>query len=134
MCQKNNLNQILEGKTLLLNHFINAYVAKDIIKSGLPKVRSDEKMATELKEAFNIGRGLMQIAGVFEVVGSVLLLTSSFGNAGKKLVRLGAVMINIIMGVAMLQHLKAGHGYKSTQAAGKYFLLNTLTLIDSFKK
>ncbi|ARJ50769.1 DoxX family protein [Staphylococcus lutrae] len=119
---------------MLLNHVINAYVARDIIKSGLPKVKSDEKMATELKEAFNIDRELMQIAGIFEVVGSILLLTSSFGKAGIKLVRLGAIMINIIMGVAMFQHLKAGHGVKSTQAAGKYFLLNTLTLIDSFKK
>ncbi len=119
---------------MLLNHAINAYVAKDIIKSGLPKVRNDEAMATQFKEAFNINKNLMQIAGVFEIVGSILLLTSTFGKAGVKFVRLGAVMINLIMGVAMYQHVKAGHGYKATQSAGKYFLLNTLTLIDTFKK
>ncbi|AQL55619.1 DoxX family protein [Abyssicoccus albus] len=112
-------------------HVVNGYVANDIIKSSLPKVKNDEGMATQFKEGFNLSRNMMKIAGYFELIGSVLLILSIFN---KKFARLGALMINVIMGGAIYHHLKAGHGVKSTQSAMKYFLLNLITIIDSFKK
>jgi len=112
-------------------HIINGYVAKDIIKSSLPKVKNDDYMAEEFDKGFGLSRGMMQIAGYFELIGSIFLLLSVFN---KKFARIGAIMINIIMGAAMYHHWKAGHGVKSLKGAGKYFLLNLVTLFDSYRK
>ncbi len=111
-------------------HIINGYVANDIIKSSLPKVKNDEDMAKQFEEGFNLSRRSMKLAGYFELIGSILLTMSIFN---KKLGRIGAVMVNIVMAVAMFQHLKAGHGVKSLKGAGKYFALNTVTLIEGLR-
>lgn len=112
-------------------HIINGYVAKDILKSSLPKVKSDEAMAQQFKEGFNLSPGMMKIAGYFEFIGSIFLMLSVFN---KKFARIGAILINVIMLGAMYNHLKAGHGFKSIGAAGKYFVLNVVTLFDSYRK
>ena len=112
-------------------HIINGYVANDIIKSSLPKVKNNEEMAQQFEQGFGLSRNMMKVAGYFELIGSIFLILSVFN---KKFARIGSVMINIIMLGAMYNHLKAGHGVKSLKSAGKYFGLNLVTLIDSFKK
>ncbi|MDJ1153505.1 DoxX family protein [Macrococcus caseolyticus] len=112
-------------------HIVNGYVAKDILKSSLPKVKNDEAMAQQFKEGFNLSPGMMKVAGYFELIGSIFLMLSVFN---KKFARIGAILINVVMLGAMYNHLKAGHGVKSLSAAGKYFGLNMITLFDSFKK
>lgn len=113
------------------NHIVNGYVANEIIKSSLPKVKNDEEMATQFKEGFGLSRNMMKVAGYFELIGSILLMLSVFN---KKFARIGAMMINVIMLGAIYNHLKAGHGVKSTQAAAKFLGLNTVTLLDTFRK
>lgn len=112
-------------------HIVNGYVANEIIKSSLPKVKNDEEMATQFKEGFVLSRNMMKVAGYFELIGSIFLLLSVFN---KKFAQIGAVMINVIMLGAIFNHLKAGHSVKSTKAAAKFLGLNTITLIDSFRK
>ncbi|WJP98796.1 DoxX family protein [Macrococcus bovicus] len=116
---------------MMQKHIVNAYVAKDIIKSSLPKIKNDDQMAQQFEQGFGLSRNMMKVAGYFELIGSIFLLLSIFN---KKFARIGAVMINIIMAGAIFSHLKAGHGVKSTQSAGKYFGLNLVTLLDSFRK
>lgn len=113
------------------NYVVNAYVAKDIIKSSMPKVKNDDQMAEQFEKGFGLSRNMMKIAGYFELIGSIFLLLSIFN---KKFARIGTIMINIIMGGAIFSHLKAGQGIKSTKSAAKYFGLNMITLLDSFKK
>lgn len=116
---------------MLLNYLSDLYVAKDIFKSGLPKVKGDADMAAQFKEGFGLSSNLMKVAGYFEVIGAAFLALSIFN---KNFRRIGTVMINIIMAGAMFSHLKAGHGVKSTQSAGKYFGLNLLSLLSTFSK
>lgn len=42
-------------------------------------------------------------------------------------------MINIVMGTAIYNHYKAGHGYKGAQAASKFFLFKCIKLTRSVK-
>ncbi|MDP4448615.1 hypothetical protein [Staphylococcus hyicus] len=115
---------------MIVRHVVNAMVGYDILKSSLPKIKGDDHMAKEFKEGFNLSRRSMYLAGLFELVGSIFLFTSVFGKLGRKLVTLGTIMINIVMGAAIFHHFKAGHGFKGAKAASKYFVMNVLSLIE----
>ncbi|GGB07339.1 hypothetical protein ERX37_06080 [Macrococcus hajekii] len=115
----------------MLNYLSDLYVAKDIFKSGLPKVKGDEETAAQFKEGFGLSKNMMKFAGYFEVIGAAFLALSIFN---KNFRRIGTVMINIIMAGAMFNHLKAGHGVEATKPAGKYFGLNLLSLLSTFTK
>ncbi|MGV3225008.1 hypothetical protein ACEE78_09590 [Staphylococcus hyicus] len=115
---------------MIVRHVVNAMVGYDILKSSLPKIKGDDHMAKEFKEGFNLSRRSMYLAGLFELIGSIFLFTSVFGKLGRKLVTLGTIMINIVMGAAIFHHFKAGHGFKGTKAASKYFVMNVLSLIE----
>ncbi|HDA2810129.1 TPA: DoxX family protein [Staphylococcus aureus] len=115
---------------MLLRHVINTYVGSEIFKSSLPKVQNSDEMAQQFEQGFGLSRRSMRLAGAFEMIGSLLLFTSIFGKLGKKLVVVGTIMINIVMGTAIYNHYKAGHGYKGAQAASKFFFLNVLSLLE----
>ncbi len=115
----------------MLKHVANGYVAKEIINSSLPKVKNDEQTARQFKDGFNLSRNAMRLAGFFELIGSIFLLMSVFG---KKFVRIGTVMINIVLGVAIFKHLEAGHGLKGSKGALKYFGLNILNFVETMRK
>ncbi|MBY7144920.1 DoxX family protein [Virgibacillus sp. NKC19-3] len=116
---------------MMLKHLSNGYVAKEMINSSLPKVKNDEQAAQQFKNGFNLSRNAMRVAGFFELIGSIFLLMSVFG---KKFVRIGTVMINIILGVAIFKHLKAGHGLKGSKSALKFFGLNTVNFMETLRK
>ncbi|UXR67454.1 hypothetical protein MUA61_00200 [Staphylococcus pasteuri] len=115
---------------MLLRHVINAYVGSEIFKSSLPKVKNSDEMAQQFEQGFGLSRRSMRLAGAFEMIESLLLFTSIFGKLGKKLVAVGTIMINIVMGTAIYNHYKAGHGHKGAQAASKFFFLNVLSLLE----
>lgn len=93
---------------MLLRHVINTYVGSKIFKSSLPKVQNSDEMAQQFEQGFGLSRRSMRLAGAFEMIGSLLLFTSIFGKLGKKLVVVGTIMINIVMGTAIYNHYKAG--------------------------
>ncbi|MGV3244981.1 hypothetical protein [Staphylococcus sp. 11261D007BR] len=115
---------------MILRHVVNGIVGYDIMKSSLPKIKGDEHMAKEFKEGFNLSKRSMYLAGAFEFIGSLFLFSSIFGKLGQRLVTLGTIMINIVMGTAIFHHYKAGHGSKGAKAASKYFLINVISLIE----
>ncbi|GAA0614862.1 hypothetical protein GCM10009001_35190 [Virgibacillus siamensis] len=115
----------------MLKHISNGYVAKGMINSSLPKVKNDEQTAQQFKEGFNLSRNAMRLAGLVELIGSVLLLMSVFG---RKFVRFGTIMLNIVLGVAIFKHIQAGHGLKGSKGALKYFGLNIVNFFETLRK
>lgn len=87
-------------------------------------------MANDFKEGFNLSRRSMYLAGTFEFVGALFLFSSIFGKLGQRLVTIGTIMINVVMGAAIFHHYKAGHGSKGAKAASKYFLINVISLLE----
>lgn len=115
----------------MLKHVSNGYVAKEIFSSGLPKVQNDDDAAHQFKEGFQLSRTVMRIVGLFEVIGSVFMFMSLFG---RKFVRIGTVIINIVLGGAIFKHFQAGHGMKGAKKALTLFGLNILNFIETQRK
>lgn len=115
----------------MIKHVSNGYVAKEVFNSSLPKVKNDDRAAQQFEEGFNISRPVMRIVGLFEFIGSVLLFMSVFS---RRLVRVGTILINIVLGGAIFKHLKAGHGFKGAKTALKLFGLNVLNFAESLRK
>lgn len=115
----------------MLKHISNGYVAKEILNNSLPKVKNDEQTAQQFKEGFNLSSSAMRIAGLVELIGSIFLFMSIFG---RKFVQVGTIMINIVLGVAIFKHLKAGHGLKGSKGALKFFGLNTFNFMETLRK
>ncbi|WP_232751420.1 hypothetical protein [Macrococcoides caseolyticum] len=59
------------GGNRLHKHIVNGYVAKDILKSSLLKVKNERAMVQQFKEGFNLSPSMMKIAGYFELIGSI---------------------------------------------------------------
>ncbi|MFD2760433.1 hypothetical protein [Lentibacillus juripiscarius] len=119
---------------MLLQHFSNGYVAKTLFQSSLPKVQDDDQAATQFKEGFKLSRKAMKFAGLLELIGSIFLFISIISKSGKKFTRIGALMINIVLGGAIFKHLEAGHGVDGSKKALKLFGLNTLNFIEAMRK
>ncbi len=115
----------------MLGHMSNGYVGKEVLKSSLPKVRGDEQATQQFEEGFNISKKTMKIVGIFEIIGSLFLFMSVFS---KKFVRIGTVILNVILGVAIYKHLTSGHGFKGAKHAMNLFGINVLNFIDTFRK
>ncbi len=114
-----------------MNHVSNGYVGRKVFKSSLPKVKDDEKAARQFEDGFNISRRTMRLVGVFELIGSMFLFMSIFS---KKFVRIGTVMVNLVLGVAIIKHFKAGHGLKGSKGALELFGLNVLNFAQTLRK
>ena len=115
----------------MLKHAANGYVANKLLKSSLPKVQNDDQTAEQFKQGFNLSRNVMRVVGIFELVGSLFLFLSVFG---KKFVRIGTILTNIVLGGAIFKHIEAGHGLKGAKEAIKLFSINTLSFIETLRK
>ena len=115
----------------MIKHVSNAYVAKEVFNSSLPKIKDDEQTAQQFEKGFNVSRSTMRLVGIFELIGSIFLFMSVLS---KKFVRIGTVMINIVLGVAIFKHLKAGHGLKGSKKALRLFGLNVINFTQTFRK
>ena len=115
----------------MLNHVSNGYVGRKVFKSSLPKVKNDDQTAKQFEDGFNISRKTMRFVGIFELIGSLFLFMSL---VSKKCVRIGTVMINLVLGVAIFKHLKLGHGFKGAKSALQLFALNIINFSDTFRK
>lgn len=114
-----------------MNHVSNGYVGRRVLNSSLPKVKDDEQAARQFEDGFNISRGIMRLVGLFELIGSMFLFMSVFS---KKFVRIGTVMINLVLGVAIFKHFKAGHGFKGAKVALQLFGLNIINFAETLRK
>lgn len=119
------------GVDILLKHVSNGYVGKKMLDSSLPKIKDDDRAAQQFEGEFNISRKTMRVVGVFELIGSIFMFMTLFG---KRFVRIGTVMINMVLGVAILKHFKAGHGFKGAKEAMKLFGLNILNFREAMRK
>src|SRR5699024_12718078 len=93
----------------MMNHVSNGYVGTKVLKSSLPKVKNDEQTAQQFEQGLNLSLSTIRFVGIFELIGSLFLLFSVFS---KKFIRIGTVMINIVLGLAIFKHLKLCHCYK----------------------
>jgi hypothetical protein len=115
----------------MLKHTINGYVANKVVRSGLPKVKNDDQAAQMFESEFNLSRNLMRLVGIIEVIGAVFLFMSVFG---RKFVQIGTILLNIVLGGAIIKHLQAGHGYKGAKSALTLFGLNLLSFNETLRK
>lgn len=115
----------------MLKYLVNLYVGSQVIEGGLDKIKADGNMGEEFESEFNVNNDQMKAAGYFEAVGSIFLFLSFLG---KTFTRIGVFLINAVLGVAILKHLKAGHGYEGSKNALKIFGINTLSFIETFRK
>ena len=114
----------------MLKHVVNGYVATKVLKSSLPKVKNDEQTAQTFESQFHISRNMMRLVGFVEIIGSAFLFMSVFG---RKFIRMGTVLLNIILGGAIFKHFQAGHGYKGAKSALTLFGLNILSFLETRK-
>jgi len=115
----------------MIQYLLNAYVGKSMIDGGLAKVKSDGQMGEEFESEFKVDSNQMKAAGYLETIGSAFLFASFLG---KTFTRIGTVMINTVLGVAIFKHYKAGHGYEGSKNALKFFGLNTLSFAETFRR
>lgn len=121
----------IKGDFNMIQYLLNAYIGKDLIDSGLSKVKNEGQMGEEFEKEFKVDSNQMKAAGYLEIIGSIFLFASFLG---KTFTRIGTVMINAVMGIAIFKHYKAGHGYEGSKNALKYFGLNTLSFLETFRK
>lgn len=114
----------------MLRHTVNGYVANKVVRSSLPKVKGDESAAQVFESEFNLSKNSMRAVGVIEMIGAAFLFLSVFG---RRFVRIGTVLLNIVLGGAIVKHFKAGHGYKGAKAALSLFGLNLLSFNETFR-
>ena len=115
----------------MLRHMVNGYVANKVVRSGLPKAKGDENAAQVFESEFNLSKNFMRFIGVIEIIGSMFLFLSVFG---RKFVRIGTILLNIVLGGAIFKHFKAGHGYKGAKSALTLFGLNLLSFNETLRK
>lgn len=115
----------------MLKHTVNGYVANKVVRSGLPKVKGDDNAAQVFENEFNLSKKFMRLIGVIEVIGAMFLFLSAFG---RKFVRIGTILLNIVLGGAIIKHVKAGHGYKGAKSALSLFGLNLLSFNETLRK
>lgn len=115
----------------MLKYLVNLYVGSKVIDSGLNKIKADGNFGEEFEMEFNVNNDQMKIAGYFEAIGSIFLFLSFLG---KSFTRIGVFLINSVLGVAILKHFQAGHGYEGSKGALKLFGLNILSFLETFRK
>lgn len=115
----------------MIHYLFNTYIAKNMFDGGMQKVRNEGNMGEDFENEFNVDKDQMKIAGYLETIGSVLLFVSFLG---KSFTRMGTIILNIVLGVAIIKHLKAGHGFEGSKNALKLFALNTVSYLGTFRK
>lgn len=115
----------------MIKYLLNAYVGSQIIEGGLDKIKADGQLGESFEKEFNVNADQMKVAGYLEAVGSIFLFLSFFG---KTFTRIGTLLINAVLGVAVVKHLKAGHGFEGSKKALKLLGLSTLGFLESFRK
>lgn len=115
----------------MIKYLVNAYVGSQVLEGGLNKIKADGNMGEEFESEFNVNNDQMKAAGYFEAIGAIFLFLSFLG---KTFTRAGIFLINAVLGVAVVKHLKAGHGYEGSKNALKLFGINTLSFLETFRK
>lgn len=115
----------------MLKYLVNLYVGSKVFEGGLDKIKAEGNLGEDFESEFNVNKDQMKIAGYFEAVGSIFLFLSFLG---KTFTRIGTFLINTVLGVAILKHLKAGHGYEGSKKALGLFGLNTLSFLSTLRK
>ncbi len=115
----------------MMHYLFNAYIGKSMIEGGMQKVENEGEMGEEFESTFDVDSNQMKISGYLETIGSAFLLVSFLG---KSFTRAGTIMLNIVLGVAVIKHLKAGHGFEGSKNALKLFGLNTVSYLETFRK
>lgn len=114
----------------MLRHTVNGYVANKVVRSSLPKVKGDQNTAQVFENEFNLSKNEMRAVGVVEMVGAAFLFLSVFS---RKFVQIGTILLNIILGGAIVKHFKAGHGYQGAKSALTLFGLNLLSFNETLR-
>ena len=114
----------------MLRHTVNGYVANKVVRSSLPKVKGDQNTAQVFENEFNLSKKEMRAVGVIEMVGAAFLFLSVFS---RKFVQIGTILLNIILGGAIVKHFKAGHGYQGAKSALTLFGLNLLSFNETLR-
>ncbi|WP_020006542.1 DoxX family protein [Salinicoccus albus] len=114
----------------MIHYLLNAFIGKTMFDGGISKVQNKGQMGEEFEQEFNVDDNQMKVAGYLETAGAIFMLISFLG---KTFTRIGAVFLNVILGVAIFKHLRAGHGYEGSKNALKFFGLNTLSFIETFR-
>lgn len=115
----------------MLRHTVNGYVANKVVRSSLPKVKGDQNTAQVFENEFNLSKNEMRAVGVVEMVGAAFLFLSVFS---RKFVQIGTILLNIILGGAIVKHFKAGHGYQGAKSALTLFGLNLLSFNETLRQ
>ena len=115
----------------MLRHTVNGYVANKVVRSSLPKVKGDQNTAQVFENEFNLSKNEMRAVGVIEMVGAAFLFLSVFS---RKFVQIGTILLNIILGGAIVKHFKAGHGYQGAKSALTLFGLNLLSFNETLRQ
>jgi len=115
----------------VLRHTVNGYVANKVVRSSLPKVKGDQNTAQVFENEFNLSKKEMRAVGVIEMVGAAFLFLSVFS---RKFVQIGTILLNIILGGAIVKHFKAGHGYQGAKSALTLFGLNLLSFNETLRQ
>lgn len=115
----------------MLRHTVNGYVANKVVRSSLPKVKGDQNTAQVFENEFNLSKKEMRAVGVIEMVGAAFLFLSVFS---RKFVQIGTILLNIILGGAIVKHFKAGHGYQGAKSALTLFGLNLLSFNETLRQ
>jgi len=114
----------------VLKHIVNGYVANKVAKSGLPKVKGDHNTAEVFESEFNLSKNEMKAVGLVEMIGAAFLFLSVFS---RKFVQIGTILLNVILGGAIVKHFKAGHGYQGAKTALTLFGLNLLSFNETLR-
>ncbi|WP_411843153.1 hypothetical protein [Salinicoccus sp. HZC-1] len=115
----------------MIHYLFNAYIGKNMIDGGLQKVQNEGEMGEDFEKEFDVNKDQMKIAGYLETIGSIFLFASFLG---KTFTRVGTILLNIVLGVAIIKHLRAGHGFEGSKNALKLFGLNTVSYLGTFSK
>ncbi len=115
----------------MIKYLANAYLGSQLIEGGLDKIKADGNLGEDFESEFNVNADQMKLAGYLEAVGSIFLFLSFFG---KTFTRIGTLLVNAVLGVAVIKHFKAGHGFEGSKSALKLLGLSTLSFLDSFRK
>lgn len=115
----------------MIHYLLNAFIGKTLFDSGITKVQNEGQMGEELEQEFNVDQNQMKVAGYLETAGAIFLFISFLG---KTFIRIGTLLLNTVLGVAIFKHFRAGHGYEGSKKALKFFGLNTLSFVETFRK
>src|SRR5699024_5945879 len=115
----------------MLRHLVNFYVGKNMFEGGLQKVQNDGELGSGFEEKFNVDSNQMKLAGYYEAISGAPMIFTLFS---KTHVRIGIIMMNLVLGTTIFKQYKSGDGLEETKGALKFFVLDTLSFSETFRK